>query len=104
MVGASTGLSAVARHAAVWSAAFVRPASEQVLQFVRSLLSPPCGPPVARLFGAQMLGAVGRAVLEEPQGRGPLALPLLVDVCEALRPEVSVHIECTLAQRCTIHS
>ena len=68
VVGASEGPAAVARAAPVWSAVFSKASRREVLPFVRALISPPSGQELARLFGPQMLGAVGRCLLEGGAG------------------------------------
>ena len=61
--GASEGPAAIARAAPVWSGVFSKASRREALPFVRALISPPSGAELARLFGPQMLGAVGRCLL-----------------------------------------
>ncbi|KAK9818396.1 hypothetical protein WJX72_012002 [[Myrmecia] bisecta] len=87
-VGASEGFSALSRVAPTWSLAFSAPPPAERLPFIRALITPPGGGlPVARLFGPQMLAGVGQVVLGS-KGAQELeaALPLLLDICAALRP------------------
>ncbi len=59
----------------------------QVLPFVRKVLhGRGGGSAAARALGPVLLGALGRAAQGADRSR---ALPLLVDLCEALRPQVS---------------
>ena len=74
------------------------------LPYGRSLLRPPGGAPVARLLGPRLLGALGRPLLPpaaadgaedghqalagDLSGSAVASLPLLLDVCAAVRPEV----------------
>ena len=73
----------------------------------RSLMRAPGGPAVARLFGHRLLGALGRPLLPRQDGGSndqPAAvtavgdaasatLPLLLDVCSAIRPEVRPKVD-----------
>lgn len=63
VAGASEGPAALARAAPVWAPAFLRAPPEEVLPFTRALISWPAGFDVARPFGQQMLGALGRCLL-----------------------------------------
>ncbi len=61
----------------------------QVLRFVRRILhGTGAGPAAARALGPLLLGALGRGLLTGNAAQRSLALPLLIDACEALRPEV----------------
>lgn len=79
-----------------WGRAFAVPSPSALLPFLTALMAPPAGPPVACIFGRELLGALGRGVLSggsggggDGNGAGDL-LPLLLDCCTALRPSVSI--------------
>lgn len=58
----------------------------QVLPFIHRVLhGPGAGAAAARALGPVLLGALWRAI---QQGSAPLALPLLMDACQALEPQV----------------
>ena len=84
-VGASEGITAIRKAAPFWLGIFSRAPRTQILEFVRSLITPPSGPEMARLFGPHLLSAVGNALLEDP--RGDEVWPLLIDLCEYLSSE-----------------
>lgn len=63
VAGASEGPAAIGKVAAAWAPAFVRAPARELLALARTLISPPCGYPVARHFGQQLLGALGRCLL-----------------------------------------
>ncbi|GFR52620.1 hypothetical protein Agub_g15136, partial [Astrephomene gubernaculifera] len=90
-VGASEGPGALGRFAGPWSPCFSRPPAAEVLPFVKSLMVPPAGAEVARLFAPQMMGCLGRVLMqqEEEQQQGDYAgsaLLLLRDLCALLQP------------------
>ena len=86
-VGASQGLQSLTKVVPSWAPCFAEAPAAEVMCFVKGLLGPPtyAGAEVARLLGAQMLGAVGQHVLSSDVA---CSLPLLLDVCNAMRPEV----------------
>ncbi|KAL4434124.1 hypothetical protein ABPG75_000565 [Micractinium tetrahymenae] len=87
VAGASEGPAAIGKVAASWAPVFVRAPALELLAFTRALLSPPCGYPLARHFGQQLLGAVGRCLLAGELTE--LCWPLLVDACATLRPDAT---------------
>lgn len=59
----------------------------QVLPFVHRVLhGPGAGTAAGQALGPVLLGAIWRVIQE---GSSSLALPLLLDACQALRPQVS---------------
>lgn len=89
-VGASQGLRALQGRAAAWSSLFSVPPVLEVLPAIRGLIRPPFGgPEVAQLFGAQLMASVGRAILSGDALQQELGMPLLVELCMALKPEGS---------------
>jgi U3 small nucleolar RNA-associated protein 20 len=108
-VGASGGLSALARSAPAWAPAFGARgvAPDDLLRFARGLVFPPGdgASELAEVFAPQLLGALGRVALpaavagkggsggaaeeEDGEAAGELqdrALLLLADACDVLRP------------------
>lgn len=63
VAGASEGPAAIGKAAPHWVLVFVRAPEEQLLAFTRALITPPGGYDVARFFGQQMLGTIGRCLL-----------------------------------------
>jgi U3 small nucleolar RNA-associated protein 20 len=63
VVGASTGPVAVGRVAPVWGAALSHAPVADALSFTRAIISTPAGYEIARFFGPQALGVVGRCIL-----------------------------------------
>lgn len=63
VAGASEGPAAIGKAAPQWAPAFARAPPAQVLPFIRGLITFPAGYDVARFFGQQMLGALGRCLL-----------------------------------------
>lgn len=62
----------------------------QVLQFVRQILhGAGAGPAAAAALGPLLLGALGRGIMAGNAAQRSRALPMLVDACDALRPEAS---------------
>ena len=89
-VGASVGLVALQKEAQLWSSLFSLPPIKEVLPCICSLIRPPLGgPEVAGIFGSQLMAAVGRAILSGDALLEQLGMPLLVELCMALRPEGS---------------
>ncbi len=90
-VGASIGLGAIIRSATAWMGIFATASDEELLPFIRGLLQPPGGVELAEIFAAQALGALGRMVMlsSSSGGSSSEALSLLLDYCEALRPEAA---------------
>ena len=89
-IGASNGLSALQKDAQAWSPIFFLSPLKEVLPCICSLIRPPHGgPAVADIFGPQLMAAVGRAVLSGDALLEELGMPLLVELCMALRPEGS---------------
>ncbi|EFJ49017.1 hypothetical protein VOLCADRAFT_104545 [Volvox carteri f. nagariensis] len=107
-VGASEGPEVLGRCAVSWAPCFSRPLATEALPFVKSLMVPPAGPEIARLFAPQMMGCLGRFImgverlppaeqeqqLEEQPQSGPQqrddagsALLLLRDLCELLQQD-----------------
>ncbi len=88
--GASTGLTALYKDAQTWSPLFLLTPIREVLPCTCSLIRPPVGgPAVAEIFGPQLMAAVGRAILSGAALLEELGMPLLVELCMALRPEGS---------------
>jgi U3 small nucleolar RNA-associated protein 20 len=100
-VGASHGLPALARVAPIWAPAFGAAASgDDLLCFAHGLVfAPGGGPELPETFAPQLLGALGRLVLDGSSSGGgggssgeaagdvaDRALVLLVDACDVLRP------------------
>ncbi|KAL4860053.1 Small subunit processome component 20 [Chlorella vulgaris] len=83
VAGASEGPAAIGKAAPHWVPVFVRAPEEQLLAFTRALITPPGGYDVARFFGQQMLGTIGRCLLAGKHRE--VCWPLLVDVCCTLR-------------------
>ncbi|KAL0035339.1 hypothetical protein WJX77_001780 [Trebouxia sp. C0004] len=89
-IGASIGLVALQKEAQSWSPLFSLPPIKEVLPCICSLIRPPIGgPEVAQIFGPQLMAAVGRAILSGDALLEQLGMPLLVELCMALRPEGS---------------
>jgi len=89
-VGASIGLVALQKEAQSWSPLFSLPPIKEVLPCICSLIRPPIGgTEVAHIFGPQLMAAVGRAILSGDALLEQLGMPLLVELCMALRPEGS---------------
>lgn len=89
-VGASQGLRALQGRAAAWSSLFSVPPVLEVLPAICGLIRPPFGgPEVAQLFGPQLMASVGRAILSGDALQQELGMPLLVELCMALKPEGS---------------
>jgi hypothetical protein len=63
VAGASEGSAAIAKAAPSWSPVFTHAPPPQLLAFIRGLISPPGGYELAKLFGQQMLGTLGRCLL-----------------------------------------
>ena len=81
---------AIHREAAHWSNLFALPPVEEVLPAICHLIRPPFGgPEVAQVFGPQLMAAVGRAILSGDALQQELGMPLLIELCTALRPEGS---------------
>ena len=69
---------------------FSLPPIKEVLPCICSLIRPPIGgPEAAHIFGPQLMAAVGRAILSGDAQLEQLGMPLLVELCMALRPEGS---------------
>ncbi len=51
---------------------FTRAAPGELLPFIRGLIGPPGGPEVARFLGSQLLGALGRCLMEGESWAGGL--------------------------------
>ncbi|KAL0018407.1 hypothetical protein WJX79_009395 [Trebouxia sp. C0005] len=89
-IGASVGLVALQKEAQSWSMLFSLPPIKEVLPCICSLIRPPIGgPEAAHIFGPQLMAAVGRAILSGDAQLEQLGMPLLVELCMALRPEGS---------------
>lgn len=89
-VGASHGLTALHGKAAQWSSLFCCPPIKEVLPAICGLIRPPLGgPEVAQMFGPQLMAAIGRAILAGDALEQQLGMPLLVELCTALKPEGS---------------
>ena len=89
-VGASQGLTALHGKAAPWSSLFSIPPVKEVLPAICGLIRPPLGgPQVAQIFGPQLMAAVGRVILSGDALQQELGMPLLVELCMALKPEGS---------------
>ncbi|BDA46529.1 probable small subunit processome component 20 homolog at N-terminal half [Coccomyxa sp. Obi] len=87
-VGASAGLTAISRAAPGWAPLLGHAPIDGVLQFVREMLhGAGAGPAAAAALGPLLLGALGRGVMAGNATQRARALPLLVDACDALRPE-----------------
>lgn len=84
------GLQALNRAALTWAPLFAHSPITEVLPCISALITPPLGgSAVAQLFGPHFLAAVGRAILSQDQSLVDLGMPLLVDLCNALRPQGS---------------
>lgn len=81
-VGASEGISAIKRVAPLWIGAIARAPQNEAFDFVRSIITPPSGPEIARLFGPYLISRIGKALLENSEEE--LCWPLLVDLCSCL--------------------
>ena len=82
------GLQALNRAALTWAPLFAYAPVAEVLPCISTLITAPSGgPDVAHLFGPHFLAAVGRAILSQDQCLIGLGMPLLVDLCNALRPQ-----------------
>lgn len=87
-VGASNGLAVLQKEAQTWSTIFRLSPIRDVLPCICSLIRPPVGgPDVAEIFGPQLMAALGRAILSGDALLEEQGLPLLVELCMALRPE-----------------
>ncbi|EFN57812.1 hypothetical protein CHLNCDRAFT_51116 [Chlorella variabilis] len=82
--GASEGPAAIGKAAPQWAPVFARAPPAQLLAFIRAVITPPGGYDLARIFGQQMLGTLGRCLLAGQHRE--LCWPLLMDVCCTLRP------------------
>ena len=87
-IGASNGLAVLQKEAQTWSTIFRLSPIKDVLPCICSLIRPPVGgPDVAEIFGPQLMAAVGRAILSGDALLEEQGLPMLVELCMALRPE-----------------
>ena len=87
-MGASQGLTAIHRESAHWSNLIVLPPVEEVLPAIRILIRlPAANAEIAQIFGPQLIAAVGRAILSGDAQQQELGMPLLVELCTALKPE-----------------
>ncbi|KAG2487780.1 hypothetical protein HYH03_013624 [Edaphochlamys debaryana] len=64
--GASEGPAALSKCPAAWAPAFGRPPASEVLPFVKSLMVYPSNADIARIFGAPMMGCLGRILMVPP--------------------------------------
>ena len=88
VVGASEGLSSLHQEAAHWSGLLSLSPLSEVLPAIHALITAQHGgPEVAQMFGPQLMAAVGRAVLSGDAVQQQQGLPLLVELCMALKPE-----------------
>ncbi|GIL90427.1 hypothetical protein Vretifemale_18037, partial [Volvox reticuliferus] len=103
-VGASDGPEALVGCAASWSPCFSRPPAAEALLFVKSLMVPPASIEITRIFSAQMMGCLGRFIIQKQQpsqqqlgakqqqqqhddeDAAGSALLLLRDLCDLLQP------------------
>ena len=88
-VGASEGPVAIESIASKWSCTFKHPAPPALtLEFCRAMLRPPCGYDIAKTFGSQILGAIGRQLLgnatDNNRSGNDRIWPLLMDACQIL--------------------
>lgn len=81
-------LQALTRAAPSWAAAFAHAPIQEVLPCIARLIKPPLGSQaVAQLFAPHLLAALGRAILSEDKSLINVGMPLLVELCSALRPQ-----------------
>ena len=66
--GASEGPAAIGKAAPQWAPVFARAPPAQLLAFIRAVITPPGGYDLARIFGQQMLGTLGRCLLAGERG------------------------------------
>ncbi|GIL61502.1 hypothetical protein Vafri_15933, partial [Volvox africanus] len=104
-VGASEGPEALVGCAASWSPCFSRPPAAEALLFVKSLMVRPADAEITRLFAAQIMGCLGRFIMQEQPSQQQMvakqqqqqqqeqqtdvagsALLLLRDLCDLLQP------------------
>ena len=82
IVSASEGPAAIERVAPLWAGIFARAPQQELLNFIRALVTPPAGAEVSRCFAPHMLAAVGRSLLAGEYV--DVCWPLLMDLCDVL--------------------